>query len=93
MNLSTIEGVSRNRISASGIKELAILLQKNRFIENLDLSSIGLGNAGFEEICEALKENNPKNMPAIKCLRLSMNDITSETTLTMMKDGFSHTHI
>lgn len=57
LNLSTIEGVARNRISASGVAELKNLLIHNKFLENLDLSSIGLGNLGLEAICDALAAN------------------------------------
>jgi hypothetical protein len=57
LNISTIEGVARNRISATGIQELRNLLKFNRFLELLDLTSIGLGNAGLEAICDALGAN------------------------------------
>jgi len=58
LNISTIEGVARNRISQTGIMELRNLLKFNHFLENLDLSSIGLGNSGLEAICDALCANN-----------------------------------
>ena len=54
INLSTIDGVARNRISQTGIEELATYLRKNNFIEMLDLSSISLGNEGLEAICDTL---------------------------------------
>jgi Ran GTPase-activating protein (RanGAP) involved in mRNA processing and transport len=54
LNVATIEGVARNRISASGIDELKQLLKVNKFIEILDISSVGLGNSGLEKICEVL---------------------------------------
>jgi hypothetical protein len=60
LNISTIEGVARNRISQTGILELRNLLKVNQFLEDLDLSSVGLGNAGLEAICDALVDNNPK---------------------------------
>ena len=44
LNISTIEGVARNRISSSGITELRNFFRVNRFIEIIDMSSIGLGN-------------------------------------------------
>ena len=54
LNIATIEGVARNRISATGIQELKNMLKKNKFIEHLDLSSISLGNVGLEAICDIL---------------------------------------
>lgn len=65
LNLSTIDGVARNRISATGILELKRMLQHNHFLEQLDLSSIGLGNEGLIALCEMLSGpvlNNPSNM-------------------------------
>jgi hypothetical protein len=54
LNLATIDGVARNRISHSGIVEMKRLLNTTMFIETLDLSSIGLGNEGLVAICETL---------------------------------------
>lgn len=54
LNISTIEGVARNRISVSGVAELRNMLRFNNFLELVDLSSIGLGNAGLDAICDAL---------------------------------------
>ena len=54
VNLSTIDGVARNRISHTGIVELKKLLNCTNLIEVLDLSSIGLGNEGLIAICDTL---------------------------------------
>ena len=47
LNVATLEGMARNRVSLSGVKELKNLLIKNKFLNMLDVSSIGLGNDGM----------------------------------------------
>ena len=56
LNVSTIEGIARNRISHSGIEELKKLLRKTKFLNILDASSIGVGNEGLAAICSVLAD-------------------------------------
>lgn len=54
LNVSTMEGIARNRISLLGVLEIKRMLQNNKFISILDISSLGIGNDGFDLICDAL---------------------------------------
>jgi hypothetical protein len=60
LDVSTIDGVSRNRMSAPSIEMLRQLLEYNNFIQDLNLSSTGLGNAGLDAICEVLQKGAQK---------------------------------
>eukprot|EP00347_Sterkiella_histriomuscorum_P002496 403367926 len=76
LNVSTLEGMARNRVSQTGIAELHNLLVKNKFINFLDVSSIGLGNQGMMQICEAfMDENNPCSLLSLKCQISELNQI------------------
>ena len=55
LNLSTIDGISRNKFSVSGMQALNNLLKFNKFIIILDISSTAIGNDGFAYICEILE--------------------------------------
>jgi len=54
VNLSTVDGVSRNRLTEGAFPALKHFLKVNEFIEILDLSSVGLGNAGLETLCDVI---------------------------------------
>jgi Ran GTPase-activating protein (RanGAP) involved in mRNA processing and transport len=58
LDVSTIEGVARNRVSAGAIEALKTLLEENQFLTDVNLTSIGLGNAGLEAICEVLAKGS-----------------------------------
>lgn len=68
LNVSTIEGMARNRVSTSGIVALKNLLITNKIINILDVSSIGLGNDGMMQVCEAfMDDSNPCSLLSLKC--------------------------
>ena len=47
LNLSTIEGANRNRLSKKALSKFKQMLIKNEFLETLVLSSVNLGNDGL----------------------------------------------
>jgi hypothetical protein len=54
LNIATLDGVARNRMSLNGVTLLKDLLATNRFLCILDISSTGIGNEGFSLICDVL---------------------------------------
>ena len=70
LNLSSHEGINRNRLTARGIKNITKYLEKNYFIQTLNLSGNSLKNEGFDLICKGLNNNI-----SLLNLNLSNNDI------------------
>lgn len=62
-----MDGVARNRLTGPAIAHLKSFLQRNDFLEILDLSCLGLGNEGLEALCEVL---SPNGSPLNKLSRL-----------------------
>ena len=57
IDLSSKEGLYRNRICAEGIRLITQVLQKNFFLEKIDLSSNSIKNEGLKYIINGLKSN------------------------------------
>ena len=53
LNLSTIEGANRNRLSKKALSKFKQMLIKNEFLETLVLSCVNLGNDGLAYIVKA----------------------------------------
>ena len=70
LNISSHEGINRNRLTARGIKNITKYLEKNFFIQTLNLSGNSLKNEGFDLICRGLNNNI-----SLFNLNLSNNDI------------------
>ena len=58
LNISSIEGTNRNRLTASGIKDIELFLKKNIFLETLNLSGNSIKDEGFILLCKGLNGNN-----------------------------------
>lgn len=58
LDLSTIDGTSRNRIGTNGCIELANLIEKNSVLANLNLSMCGITAKGCEYIGCSLPKND-----------------------------------
>ena len=84
LDLSSDEGTNRNRICAEGIRPIEEVLQKNFFIEYLDLSSNSIKNEGFKYLINGLKENE-----IIKKLNVSNNEI-DEKGIFYLKDNMKN---
>ena len=65
LNLSTLEGSNRNRITSVGIENIPIFLNVNHFIEMLHLSGNSIKNEGFLYICEGLEKNQKDKSPHV----------------------------
>jgi hypothetical protein len=48
LNLQTIEGANRNRLSKKGVHKLKNMLTSNQFLDILVLSSTSLGDLGMQ---------------------------------------------
>ena len=53
LNISTVDGVNRNRVSKKVVKKLKNMLVMNKFLEELNIVGINLGNDGWREIVKA----------------------------------------
>ena len=80
LNISTIDGINRNRLTSVGVKNTALYLQKNHFIEILNISGNNIKNEGFAYICEGLNQNL-----YLKYLNISNNDIQEKGIINSMK--------
>ena len=70
INISSIEGINRNRLTALGITHIENFLQKNIFIEKLNISSNSLKDDGFILVSKGLENNQ-----SLITLNISNNDI------------------
>ena len=73
LDISSHEGINRNRLTSKGITNIVQFLEKNLFLEKLNISSNSLKNEGFELICKGL--NNNINL---RELNIGNNDINEE---------------
>ena len=80
LDISSHEGINRNRLTAKGIKHIIKFLEKNFFVENLNLSRNSLRNEGFELICKGLNKNN-----TIRELNIGNNDINEQGLKNYLK--------
>lgn len=72
MNLSSIEGINRNRICAVGMKNIVQALKCNGFIEDLNLGGNSIKNEGLKLIAEGMNINNH-----LHNINISNNELTS----------------
>ena len=73
LDLSSKEGIYRNRICSEGVKLVENVLQKNIILEKLDLSTNSIKNKGLEYIVNGLKSNI-----SLQTLILSNNEINQK---------------
>ena len=86
LNMSTLDGVSRNRIGFTGMRELGSLLMTNKFLTILDISAIGLGNDGFDLICDTLLD---ETLTSLLSLKSQSNEINSIAVFEKLKTAIS----
>ena len=80
LDLSSKEGIYRNRICSEGVRLIEFVLKKNFFLEKIDLSSNSLKNKGLEYIANGLKSNK-----TLKTLILANNEINENGICHMAK--------
>ena len=73
IDLSSKEGLYRNRVCAEGIRLITKVLQNNFFLEKIDLSSNSIKNEGFKYIVNGLVSNI-----TLKTLIIHNNEITEK---------------
>ena len=73
LNISSMEGINRNRITASGIKEIKFFLKQHIFLEKFNISGNSIRDEGFILLCKGLDNNRN-----ILNLNISNNDIKSK---------------
>ena len=73
LDISSHEGINRNRLTIRGIMNIQEFLEKNLFVEKLNISANSLKNEGFELICKGLNNNI-----TLKELSIGNNDINEE---------------
>lgn len=72
VDLSSKEGINRNRLCSEGVKLLEIVLKNNFFLEFLYLSGNSIKNEGLKYILLGLADNKTLNT-----LHISGNEINS----------------
>ena len=80
LDISSHEGVNRNRLTSKGIKQIIKFLEKNLFVENLNISGNSLNNEGFELICKGLNKNI-----TLRELGIGNNDINEQGLKNCLK--------
>ena len=70
LNLSSLEGVNRNRISTEGVRDIENVLKTNKFLEYLNLSGNSIKNDGVKYLMCGLNMND-----TLKYLDISKNEI------------------
>ena len=80
LNISSHEGINRNRLTSMGIKNIPKYLEKNLFIQTLNLSGNSLKNEGFDLICKGLNNNI-----SLLNLNISNNDIQENAIRQSLK--------
>ena len=73
LDLSSKDGVNKNRICADGVKNIEKVLKNNFFLEFMDLSSNSIRNEGFKYLINGLNGNY-----IIKKLNVSNNEIDAK---------------
>ena len=76
LDLSSKEGIYRNRVCAEGIKLITKVLKNNFFLEKIDLSSNSIKNEGMKYIVNGLITNS-----TLKYLIIPNNEITEKGIL------------
>ena len=76
LDLSSKEGIYRNRVCADGIKLITKVLRNNFFLEKIDLSSNSIKNEGMKYIVNGLITNE-----SLKYLIIPNNEITEKGIL------------
>ena len=76
LDLSSKEGIYRNRVCAEGIKLITNVLKNNFFLEKIDLSSNSIKNEGMKYIVNGLINNS-----SLKYLIIPNNEITEKGVL------------
>ena len=76
LDLSSKEGIYRNRVCAEGIKLITKVLKNNFFLEKIDLSSNSIKNEGMKYIVNGLINN-----ASLKYLIIPNNEITEKGIL------------
>ena len=76
LDLSSKEGIYRNRVCAEGIKLITKVLKNNFFLEKIDLSSNSIKNEGMKYIVNGLVTNS-----SLKYLIIPNNEITEKGLL------------
>ena len=80
LNISSHEGINRNRLTSMGIKNIPKYLEKNLFIQTLNLGGNSLKNEGFDLICKGLNNNI-----SLFNLNISNNDIQENAIRQSLK--------
>ena len=78
LDLSSKEGIYRNRICAEGVKYVEHVLKRNFYLERMDLSSNSLKNEGLKYLVNGLESNI-----SLQSLILSNNEINEKGILYM----------
>ena len=73
LDLSSQDGVNKNRICAEGVKNIEKVLKNNFFLEFIDLSSNSIRNEGFKYLINGLNGNY-----IIKKLNVNNNEIDAK---------------
>ena len=73
LDLSSKDGVNKNRICADGVKNIEKVLKNNFFLEFIDLASNSIRNEGFKYLINGLNGNY-----IIKKLNVSNNEIDAK---------------
>ena len=79
LNISSLEGVNRNRISSEGAKLIEDVLKTNHFLEYLNVSGNSIKNEGVKYIMSGLDNN-----PTLKYLDISKNEIDEKGAENIM---------
>ena len=62
LNISSIEGLSRNTLGSQGCKPLSHSLSLNQYLLVLNLSGNFIGDHGVSYICQGLKKGPNKTL-------------------------------
>ena len=53
LNLSTYDGVNRNRLSRKAVKKFKTMLLKNQILDTLYIQGVNFGNDGMSQLVKA----------------------------------------
>ena len=81
LNVGSSNGITRNKIGPLGIKQLSILLSKNRILASLDLSMTELSSENITPLAESLSKNH-----TLGTLNLSNNNVRSKGTAILLSN-------
>ena len=66
MNLSTYDGVNRNRLSKKAVKKFKNMLLKNEILDTLVFQGVNFGNDGMSQLVKAFNYGLDDNIAAGK---------------------------